>query len=159
MLNHKFIKDSQQISRRGFISRTFATFIGFFSLFTFLFTVFRIPFPSLLPEKSQRFKIGYKNDFPAGTITYFEDNQVHVFSDKQGIHAISSICTHLGCIVRREDNGFICPCHGSRFDINGTILSGAATKNLPWYKINQLPGGLLEIDKNKTVKPDSRFII
>jgi len=147
------------ITRRGFIFRSTAVFFGLASFFTFLLTVLRMPLPSLLPGKSGRFKIGFKNEFPVGTIKYFENDQVHVFSDNQGIYAISAVCTHLGCIVRREENGFVCPCHGSRFDIKGGIIEGAATRNLTWYKINRLPGGLLEINKNTPVKPGEKFII
>ena len=50
-----------------------------------------------------------------------------------GVHAVSAVCTHLGCIV--EWNGtegtWDCPCHGSRFDHAGTVIQGPATENLP----------------------------
>jgi len=151
--------DQTNVTRRGFISWIAAVFMGIASLFTFLLTVLRMPFPSLLPGKSGRFKIGIKDEFPAGTIKYFENDQVNVFSDKQGIYAISAVCTHLGCIVKREGNEFVCPCHGSRYGIHGTIIQGAATRDLPWYKISMLPSGQLEVDKNNPIKPGRKFII
>ncbi len=158
-MNRDKLQIDRTITRREFISWSTAVLIGFASLFTFLLTVLRMPFPSLLPGKSDRFKIGLKDEFPAGTMKYFENDQVHVFSDKQGIYAISAVCTHLGCIVKREENGFVCPCHGSRFDLNGNIIQGAASRDLPWYKISNLPSGQLEVDKNTPVKTGEKFII
>lgn len=39
-------------------------------------------------------------------------------------------CTHQGCAVSVEENGFICPCHGARFDIIGQVTKGPAEGNL-----------------------------
>ncbi|QXK91882.1 ubiquinol-cytochrome c reductase iron-sulfur subunit [Neoehrlichia mikurensis] len=44
------------------------------------------------------------------------------------------ICTHLGCVpveVESEEKGWFCPCHGSKYDISGRIISGPAPLNLP----------------------------
>lgn len=42
------------------------------------------------------------------------------------------LCTHLGCSPGREsEKGFLCACHGSRFDFAGRVLKGSpAPKNL-----------------------------
>ena len=56
-----------------------------------------------------------------------------VFRAENGtVHALSAVCTHLGCRVRwnRVERSWDCPCHGSRFDIHGDILNGPATKSL-----------------------------
>jgi len=50
--------------------------------------------------------------------------------------AISGICTHQGCIVSDfEGNSsvFVCPCHNSRFDLNGHVVQGPASANLAGY--------------------------
>lgn len=39
-------------------------------------------------------------------------------------------CTHQGCAVSVEENGFICPCHGARFDNVGQVTKGPAEENL-----------------------------
>ncbi len=44
--------------------------------------------------------------------------------------ALSPICTHLGCRVRKARDGFECPCHGSRYDLNRRVINGPAAKSL-----------------------------
>jgi len=56
------------------------------------------------------------------------------YRDQAGdIHAVSAICTHLGCTVgfNREDRTWDCPCHGSRFTVDGKVIQGPATEDLP----------------------------
>jgi len=50
-------------------------------------------------------------------------------SDGRSIR-LSSRCPHLGCTVQRDSEGFVCPCHGSRFDLEGRWLSGPAKRDL-----------------------------
>jgi Rieske Fe-S protein len=57
-----------------------------------------------------------------------------VYRDDNGqLHAVSMRCTHLGCLVRfnAAERSWDCPCHGSRFDVDGEVLEGPATKPLP----------------------------
>ncbi|MFL6100347.1 MAG: FAD-dependent oxidoreductase, partial [Actinomycetales bacterium] len=48
------------------------------------------------------------------------------------LRAVSATCTHLGCIVHFDDAdpSWECPCHGSRFGIDGSVLEGPATRPL-----------------------------
>jgi cytochrome b6-f complex iron-sulfur subunit len=58
-----------------------------------------------------------------------------VFATRDGeLRAVSAKCTHAGCTVQWKEKGeFDCPCHGSRFDINGKVLVGPATAPLPTF--------------------------
>lgn len=49
---------------------------------------------------------------------------------------VVGVCTHLGCIPSRTEEGWMCPCHGSAYDNSGRILYGPAPQNLlvPPYK-------------------------
>ncbi len=49
---------------------------------------------------------------------------------------VVGVCTHMGCIPMRTEDGWLCPCHGSVYDYSGRILHGPAPKNLmvPPYK-------------------------
>jgi len=52
-------------------------------------------------------------------------------------NALSSICTHQGCQISNYDSGsnqFVCPCHGSRFDVNGNVTQGPAGAPLQKYQ-------------------------
>lgn len=40
------------------------------------------------------------------------------------------LCTHLGCVPSRKEEGWFCPCHGSAYDNSGRILHGPAPRNL-----------------------------
>jgi glycine/D-amino acid oxidase-like deaminating enzyme/nitrite reductase/ring-hydroxylating ferredoxin subunit len=57
-----------------------------------------------------------------------------VYRDNDGtLHGVSLRCTHLGCLVRfnAAETSWDCPCHGSRFDVDGTVLEGPAARPLP----------------------------
>jgi glycine/D-amino acid oxidase-like deaminating enzyme/nitrite reductase/ring-hydroxylating ferredoxin subunit len=48
------------------------------------------------------------------------------------VRAVELTCTHLGCTLRwnRGETSWDCPCHGSRFDVDGAVLQGPAVEPL-----------------------------
>jgi len=55
--------------------------------------------------------------------------KVAVCRDEAGVlHELSAVCPHLGCIVawNPTEHSWDCPCHGSRFDVDGKVLNGPA---------------------------------
>lgn len=51
-------------------------------------------------------------------------------------NALSAVCTHQGCSIDNYDSGtsnFVCPCHSSRFAVDGAVVSGPATQALTKY--------------------------
>lgn len=60
----------------------------------------------------------------------FRDGLIVVKNDKQ-TQFLSAKCTHLGCNIHSVENGeLICPCHGSRFSLEGSCLKGPAKEGL-----------------------------
>ena len=74
-----------------------------------------------------------------------------IVRDAEGLYAISTVCTHLGCIVKRTQEGFECPCHGSRFGDDGQVVRGPAPKALAWLALQDTGGGTIMIDEGKVV--------
>lgn len=68
-----------------------------------------------------------------GGIVDFNGEKVAAYRDESGeLHTVSPICTHLGCQVtwNTGERTWDCPCHGSRFDIDGGVLQGPAIEPL-----------------------------
>jgi glycine/D-amino acid oxidase-like deaminating enzyme/nitrite reductase/ring-hydroxylating ferredoxin subunit len=70
----------------------------------------------------------------AGAVVRLGGRLYAVHRDDAGeLHALSARCTHLGCIVawHGDDGAWVCPCHGSRFAADGTLVQGPAVADLP----------------------------
>lgn len=140
-------------------------FLGLGALWTFLVTgilmmlgMLRLPMPSLFPERGSKFRLGPPDRFPKGSTTILHDRNVLVRHDERGICAISLVCTHLGCIVRREaDESFACPCHGSRFDAQGKVVKGPAPTALRFLEVTRAETGELLCDRATIVDRNVRF--
>ena len=68
-----------------------------------------------------------------GQVMRLEGERCAVYRDDAGeLHAVSARCTHLGCVVDFNDaeRAWECPCHGSRFGVDGEVLQGPAVRPL-----------------------------
>jgi cytochrome b6-f complex iron-sulfur subunit len=66
------------------------------------------------------------------------DRKILVVHLKDGrLFAVNAICTHMGCTVgyKKETGRIVCPCHGSRFGLDGSILKGPAKSPLSRYDV------------------------
>lgn len=72
----------------------------------------------------------------------------YIVRDSKGLMAISINCTHKGCYVKfnETDLTFDCPCHGSRFHIDGSVLNGPAPTPLLHRPLCRAPDGTLSVD-------------
>ncbi len=112
-----------------------------------------------LTRGEKRFRIGSKSDFPVNTFTFLPDHRIYVYRDHEGIRAVSAVCTHLGCTVEKNDEGFLCPCHGSCYDRDGRVVSGAATGDLPWFALHKDAGGRIVVDRDSRVDPGEKLYL
>lgn len=91
------------------------------------------------------FDIGSAYDYPFNSRTVLSYIPAVIIHDKDGFQAVSLECTHLGCMVEARNFGFECPCHGSRFDLDGAMLKGPATRNLRTLRVERTDDGNLHV--------------
>jgi cytochrome b6-f complex iron-sulfur subunit len=62
------------------------------------------------------------------------------------ILALSSVCTHKGCIVdwKADQKAFVCPCHQGSFGADGKVLQGPPDKPLPVYEA-KIEGSTIQV--------------
>lgn len=136
--------------------------LSFFAAFGGIFmSTMRFMLPNVLYEPPTSFAIGTPDDYPPDSTTFLENSRLFVFRRPEGLFAISSICTHLGCNVRweGENDGFECPCHGSSFDKNGKNTSGPAPKPLRWLRLTLDSDRKLVVDTRIEVDKDFRLLV
>ena len=98
----------------------------------------------------------------AGAVDTFEANAVTAFVrgrfylarlEDGGFLALSRKCTHLGCTVPWDEKEmkFACPCHGSAFDITGSVINPPAPRPLDIYPIF-IENNVVKVDTSKPIK-------
>ena len=104
--------------------------------------------PKVLFEPSTSFIAGTPLDYAEGVVRFQKEKKAFVIGTSGGVYALSAVCTHLGCIARyRSDEKVIaCPCHGSRFDLEGNVIHGPAPRPLPWLDVAEDAQGNLVVD-------------
>ena len=138
--------------RRGFIKKLTATTLAL-GIGGAVVECGRFLKPNVLYEPSRVFKVGELSRFPIGSRTVIEGRGIEIVREREGMHAISLVCTHLGCLIKPVENdpevGYACPCHGSTFATKGEVLGGAAPRDLPWYEMYMDNTGTLVVDASK----------
>ncbi len=61
-----------------------------------------------------------------------EDTNVAIFNDNGNLTVLKNVCTHRKCQTdwNNEEKTWDCPCHGSRYHADGTVLRGPAKRSL-----------------------------
>lgn len=105
-----------------------------------------------------RFVLGAVGRFPRHSATFVESAGAFLLHDGDGLRALSATCTHLGCIVRAQaGGGYVCPCHGSRYDAEGQVTAGPAPEALPFLLLQADPRGRLLVDRAARVEAARRL--
>lgn len=122
------------LSRRDFLKflrDRFITLSGALALGGLLRFLDFNPKPALKTE----FDIGSAGSYPPGSRTILSEIPAILIHSEQGFKAISLVCPHLGCTVEQDADGFACPCHGSRFDVDGIVTHSPAVKSLSSLRV------------------------
>ncbi len=112
--------------------------------------------PPVLFEEDTRVAVGRPEEIAPGTVLVLPKQRLYVVRTAEGFYALSMVCTHLGCMTRyeREAEQIACPCHGSRFHVDGTVKAGPAPRALPRLHVS-IERGLVVVDTAKRIAPDA----
>ena len=146
-----------EISRRSLFSWLSIGWLAFVAATGGFFTMMlRFFFPNVLFEPVQTFRAGYPDDYTVGEVDlrWKEKYGVWMVRNDDGIYALSTTCTHLGCTPNWQPTAkkFKCPCHGSGFRMTGIHFEGPAPRPLERFKIGIANDGQVLVDKTKSFK-------
>ena len=129
--------ETQEKQSRGQFLATFGIF--FISIFLFAKNIFAYIFPAKKEKTYHKYLVAKVGEIPVGkakkiTVSKKPAFVVHL---EDGYKVFSSVCTHLGCIVRWEENKnrFYCPCHQGVFSTTGEVVSGPPPRALDKYEV------------------------
>ena len=114
--------------------------VGLISFFAFIWNKLTLNHLESVKQKSKTLPFNRNKEitFSGDYIIVTKDNSTTVYS---------AHCTHLGCkIDKLEGDRFVCPCHGSQYDLNGKVVKGPAYKNL-----KEMPSSVSEDGNNITI--------
>lgn len=129
-------------SRRRFLGRCLAA-LGATALGGTLYPAVQYLRPWEAGKGIQRVEMDLR-ELPVGTAKtiLYRGLPTLIIHSAGGVVAISAVCTHLGCIVKwqEERKMLFCPCHAARFDLDGRVLGGPAPAPLEIYPVTVADG-------------------
>ncbi len=110
--------------------------------------------------------VGNVDDLEAGRLETVEGVRLAVGVDDDGVWAVSTQCTHLGCNIadrstggRIDFGGFECGCHGSRYDREGNVEQGPSVRDLRNFAVAIDDAGDVYVDMTEAVPLGTRTTI
>lgn len=140
---HDMTSGTDKSTRRNFLTKFASVIVGsipLFSLVSGCAATGLVAYRQVMTDRRAALKI---SDYPelkenGGAIELDIDTipnpVVVVRASEKEFLALSPICTHLGCTVRKEPSVFRCPCHGSTYALDGSVVRGPAEKSLWAYR-------------------------
>lgn len=131
--------EKKPVTRREFLNIAWLASLGFLTVnlggVSFLFAMPRFK----EGEFGGLFTIGKVSELPASGSAPVNYPKVKLWlsNTPEGVMAIYKVCTHLGCLYNwnSQENKFICPCHGSQFQANGSYIQGPAPRSLDRFVV------------------------
>ena len=100
---------------------------------------------------------GLVDDFPPNSVTHIPNGRFYVVRiGDGGFLAVYHRCTHLGCTVPWDSTAqkFICPCHNSQFDQQGTVENPPAPRPLDLFALTS-EDGQIKVDTGNLIQRQS----
>jgi len=113
------------------------------------------PRPKVRAEAQGWIVAGSVDLYPPGSVTPFPRGKFYLARlPDGGFLALSRSCTHLGCSLPWDEKRqeFLCPCHGSAFDIRGEVRQPPAPRALDLFPVS-IENNVVRID---TGRPQQR---
>lgn len=153
------MEEHKEISRRDAMKMAISLIGGLIGTALGIPAIAYIIGPALKKDEANWIRIGSLSSIELGTPTLFkprvtrengwivDEEEVGVFvltEDGRDYHAVSNICTHLGCRVRwiAEQQQFFSPCHNGVFDKHGYVVSGPPPRPLDEFVTKTEDGNL-----------------
>ena len=147
-------------SRRNFLKKLF---IGFGALIAaeaaalFLSFVGKSKKEELNAKNAKYLPVGKIEDFQVSSVTPFRAGRFYLVRLADGgFLALSIVCPHLGCSVswNEKEGDFVCPCHASKFNINGAVLNPPAARPLDTYPV-RIENKVVQVSTSEAIKRKS----
>jgi cytochrome b6-f complex iron-sulfur subunit len=114
----------------------------------------RFLMPNVVEEPDPKVRVGpiskYLEQKPGEVNEDYKPHKIWMIREEEKIAALSTTCTHLGCIPNwlPNDRKFKCPCHGSGFYPTGINFEGPAPRPLERFKIS-VDNGIVLVDRSR----------
>jgi cytochrome b6-f complex iron-sulfur subunit len=145
------------LSRRDFLKLTWAFFGGVVALETAgVFLAYLQP-RLAEGEFGSVITAGLVDDFPANSVTHIPNGRFYIVRiGDGGFLAVYHRCTHLGCTVPWDSTAqkFVCPCHNSQFDQQGTVENPPAPRPLDLFALT-IENGEVKVDTGDIIQRQS----
>ncbi len=149
------------VTRRSFISWMTLAWTAFTaSMLAAATATTRFMFPNVLFEPPPTFKAGFPNEIQVGQVderfkqrfaVWLVRSAFDPYANAEGIYALSTVCTHLGCTPNwlEAEQKFKCPCHGSGYYKTGVNFEGPTPRPLERFAISLADDGQILVDKSR----------
>jgi cytochrome b6-f complex iron-sulfur subunit len=95
--------------------------------------------PTVRPQRPATVSVA-TTDVPMNGALVLANHRCAVVRRPTGAFAVDLTCAHLACMVTATPDGFVCPCHGSRYDQDGRVLEGPTSKPLTRLALEERDG-------------------
>jgi cytochrome b6-f complex iron-sulfur subunit len=149
--------ENQKQSRRKFLQNMGIIGAVIVAVMAFAREIFFYLYPNVKKASYHKYLVGKEGEIPVGKAKEIKLGRMPVFVVhlQDSYRVYSGVCTHLGCIIRweEENSRFYCPCHKGIFDTRGKVISGPPPRPLDEFEVKVEDNLVFMYVQNKTRGP------